>query len=70
VVTAPDGRIFVAEKAGTIRVIKNGSILPSTLLTLTDVNNFGDRGLIGFTLDPNFSSNGYIYVGYTYENTP
>jgi glucose/arabinose dehydrogenase len=70
VVTTPDGRIFVAEKAGVIHVIKNGAVLPTPLLTLTDVNNFGDRWLIGFTLDPNFSSNGYIYVGYTYENTP
>lgn len=42
-VTAPDGRIFVAEKAGMIHVIKNGAILPTPLLTLTDVNNFGDR---------------------------
>lgn len=66
----PDGRIFVAEKAGTVRVIKNGVLLPTPLISLSDVNSYGDRGLIGMAVDPNFSSNGYIYLSYTFENTP
>jgi glucose/arabinose dehydrogenase len=66
----PDGRIFVAEKNGDVRVIKNGTLLPSPLITLSDVNSYGDRGLIGMAVDPNFSSNGYLYLSYTYENTP
>ena len=66
----PDGRILIAEKGGSILIIKNGVLLPEPLITLTDVNNFGDRGLLGLAVDPNFINNGYVYVLYTYENTP
>ncbi len=65
-----DGRIFVAEKGGTVRVVKNGVLLPTPVITLTDINSFGDRGLIGMATDPNFSQNGYLYLSYTYENSP
>jgi glucose/arabinose dehydrogenase len=61
---APDGRIFVAQQNGTIRIIKNGSLLPTPFLQLT-VNTAGERGLIGIALDPNFSSNQFVYLYYT-----
>ncbi len=67
---APDGRIFIAEKGGTVRAVKNGLLLPEPVITLTDVNTYADRGLIGITIDQNFSANGYLYLSYTYENTP
>lgn len=65
-----DGRIFIAEKGGAVKVVKNGSLLPTPLITLSDVNTYGDRGLLGIAIDPNFSTNGYMYLLYTYENTP
>src|SRR5688572_1696270 len=61
---APDGRIFLTEKAGRIRVIKDGQVLPTPFATL-DVDDAGERGLLGITLDPNFASNGFVYVYYT-----
>ncbi|MFZ2523621.1 MAG: PQQ-dependent sugar dehydrogenase, partial [Minisyncoccia bacterium] len=67
---APDGRIFIAEKSGAVRVIKNGVLLANPLITLSDVNSYGDRGLIGIATDPSFSQNGHLYLSYTYENTP
>lgn len=67
---APDGRIFVAEKNGTVRIIKNGQALPTPFLTLTDVNTHADRGLIGMALDEDFATNGYVYLSYTFENNP
>jgi glucose/arabinose dehydrogenase/peptidoglycan/xylan/chitin deacetylase (PgdA/CDA1 family) len=67
---APDGRIFIAEKGGIVRVVKNGVLLPTPLIALTDVNSFGDRGLLGIAVDPNFATNGYLYLSYTFENTP
>ena len=67
---APDGRIFIGEKGGAVRVVKDGVLLAEPLITLTDVNTFGDRGLLSITVDPNFASNGYLYLSYTYENTP
>lgn len=67
---AEDGRIFVAEKGGTVRVVENGVLLPTPVITLTDINTFGDRGLLGIAADPNFMTNGYLYLSYTFENTP
>ncbi len=65
-----DGRIFIAEKNGTVRVVKNGQLLPTPFITLTDINTSGDRGLIGMALDRDFASNGYVYLSYTHENSP
>jgi glucose/arabinose dehydrogenase len=66
---APDGRIFVAEKAGRLKVIDNG--LTSTVLDINqEVNGVGDRGLIGLVLDPNFAQNGRIFLSYSVEVEP
>src|SRR5688500_20250267 len=48
---APDGRIFVAEQAGKLRVIKNNALLPMAFLQLS-VKDSGERGLIGIDLYP------------------
>jgi glucose/arabinose dehydrogenase len=61
---APDGRIFVAQQTGELRVIKNGQMLPTPFVTLT-VNSLGERGLIGIAFDPEFTTNKYIYLYYT-----
>jgi glucose/arabinose dehydrogenase len=66
---APDGRIFVTEKTGKVRIVKNGKVLPSAFLTLK-VDQTGERGLISITTDPNFSSNHYVYVFYTTATAP
>lgn len=65
---APDGRIFIAEKAGRVKIWKDGITYAQPLLDITDeVNNFVDRGLIGMALDPNFAENGWIYLFYTWD---
>ncbi|MBP9097504.1 MAG: PQQ-dependent sugar dehydrogenase [Ferruginibacter sp.] len=61
---APDGRIFVAEQAGKLRVIKNGAMLTQPFLTVS-VNSSGERGLLGVAFDPAFATNKYIYIFYT-----
>src|SRR5262245_15590466 len=61
---APDGRIFVSQQAGALRVVKNGALLPTPFLTLT-VSSSGERGLLGAAFDPNFAVNNYVYVFYT-----
>lgn len=61
---APDGRIFVLEQGGNVRVVKNGALLPTPALTVTTIEE-QERGLIGITVDPNFSTNHFIYVTYT-----
>ena len=61
---APDGRIFICEQAGTLRVIKNGSLLVKPFITLT-VNHSGERGLLGVAFDPKFATNNLVYLYYT-----
>lgn len=60
------GRLFVLEQGGYIRVIKQGVVLPTPYLTLTNrVVCCGERGLLGLEFDPDFESNGTFYVNYT-----
>lgn len=62
---APDGRLFVCEKNGALRIITPaGTLLPTPFMTLT-VDTMGERGLLGVTFDPQFASNGYLYCYYT-----
>ncbi|MBI4750179.1 MAG: PQQ-dependent sugar dehydrogenase [Acidobacteria bacterium] len=61
---APDGRVFVCLQNGTIRVVKNGSLLTSPFATFT-VNLSFEQGLIGIAFDPNFATNQFVYVHYT-----
>src|SRR4051812_20140777 len=61
---APDGRIFCTEKAGKVRIIKNGVVLSTPFLQVT-VDQLNERGLSSVILDPNFSTNHYVYIYYT-----
>ena len=60
----PDGRIFVCQQTGELRVIKNNVVLPTPFITL-NVNSSGERGLLGVTFDPNYATNRFVYVYYT-----
>jgi glucose/arabinose dehydrogenase len=66
---APDGRIFVCQQGGALRVIKNGALLPAPFLTLS-VDPAGERGLLGIAFDPNFATNNFLYLYYTASSTP
>jgi glucose/arabinose dehydrogenase len=61
---APDGRLFVLEKAGAVRIVSNGSLAAVPFLTLS-VNTASERGLLGIAFDPDFASNRLIYLYYT-----
>lgn len=66
---APDGRLFVCQQGGALRVIKNGALLATPFLTLS-VDSNGERGLLGVAFDPNFAVNQYVYVYYTTTTVP
>lgn len=61
---APDGRLFVCQQSGELRVIAGGVLLPTPFVDLT-VDANGERGLLGVAFDPNFDVNQYVYVYYT-----
>jgi glucose/arabinose dehydrogenase/PKD repeat protein len=68
---SPDGRVFVAEKSGLIKVFDSlADTTPATFADLRiNVHNYWDRGLLGLALDPGFPSVPYVYVLYTYDGT-
>jgi glucose/arabinose dehydrogenase len=65
-----DGRVFVAEKSGRVKVFDGLTDTTPTLFADLNVNvyNFWDRGLLGLELHPNFPSTPYVYVLYTYDH--
>lgn len=70
VATAFDGagRMFVVEKRGVVRVISNGTLLPTPLIDLSaEVHDAHDKGLLGFALDPAFLTNGRFYLLYNVD---
>ena len=66
---APDGRLFVAEQRGTLRVVKAGGNLATFLDISGRVHSAGERGLLGIAFDPAFSNNHYVYLYYTQKAT-
>jgi glucose/arabinose dehydrogenase len=61
---APDGRMFVTERPGRVRVIEKGVLRKAPLLSLTDVVASGEAGLMGLALHPDFSKNRFVYLCY------
>ena len=53
---APDGRLFVTEDAGRVRIAKPDGTLPTFLNISTKVDSKGERGLLALTFDPGFST--------------
>jgi len=60
----PDGRVVIAQQGGQIRLVVDGAVQPTPALSLA-VCSGGERGLLGFTADPDFSTNGVVYLYYT-----
>jgi glucose/arabinose dehydrogenase len=69
---APNGRVFVAEKSGLIKVFDGlGDTTATQVADLSDeVYNFWDRGLLGLAVDPQFPADPYLYVLYTRDALP
>ena len=63
---ARDGsnRLFIVEKGGVIKILKNGSVLPTPFLTVP-VSTASEQGLLGLAFHPQFASNGKFYVTHT-----
>ena len=61
---APDGRLFVTEQSGALRVVKNGALLTQPFVTVP-TNADGERGLLGIAFDPDFATTGWVYLYFT-----
>ncbi|GAB4578053.1 MAG: hypothetical protein Fur0022_07850 [Anaerolineales bacterium] len=71
IANAGDTRLFVVEQAGIIRIVESdGTVLSTPFLNIMDrVEDGGEQGLLGLAFDPNYATNGYFYVNYTYCTT-
>jgi hypothetical protein len=68
IVNAADGsgRLFVLEKRGRIRVVRNGALVATPMLDIEDIVLGGEeRGLLGIAFHPRFATTRYLYVNYT-----
>lgn len=64
------GRLFIVEQAGTIRIFKNGALLPTPFLDITGrVLSGGEQGLLSVAFHPQYGSNGRFFVNYTATGT-
>ncbi len=66
--TAPDGdpRLFIVEKGGTIRIVKDDALLPNPFLDISgQVSTGGEQGLLGLAFHPQYATNGRFVVHYT-----
>ena len=70
VAQAPDGRLFVTERPGRVRIIRlgaGGGLEPRPWATVpARANPDAERGLLGIALDPDFARTGFVYLYYSY----
>lgn len=63
------GRLFVVEKTGRIRIVRDGNALPTPFLNIAGIiSTDGERGLLGLAFHPNYETNRFFYVHYTAPN--
>lgn len=64
----PDGRMLVTQDGGQLRVVRDGRLLPEPALDLTPrICAQGERGLLSVAVDPNFTTNRFIYFYWTHN---
>ena len=62
---APDGRLFVTERPGRVRILNLATASSELALTVADIFAQGEAGLLGLALDPQFDQNNWVYLYYT-----
>lgn len=63
-----NGKLYVWERAGKVWIVENGVKNPTPLIDISqEVGGWRDFGLLGFALDPNFQTNGHIYLWYVVD---
>ncbi len=60
----PDGRMLVTERRGTVQIFESGApgAVKVATLTVDNVREFGEAGLMGIAVDPAFATNGLVYL--------
>jgi glucose/arabinose dehydrogenase len=61
---SPNGDIYIAQQRGAIRLFRSGALVATPVMTIA-TDNLTETGVLGMALDPNFATNGFMYVAYT-----
>jgi aldose sugar dehydrogenase len=61
----PDGRMLLTEKAGRLRVVENGKLVPTPVAGVPAVAADGQGGLLDVAVHPDYATNGWIYLSYS-----
>jgi glucose/arabinose dehydrogenase len=69
IVGLPDGRLLITEKEGTMRIASSNGTLSPAITGIPKVNAKGQGGLLGVTIDPDFTGNRMIYWSFSEDNT-
>ena len=64
------GRLFITEKAGTVRIVRDGALLPQPFLDMRNLVGSGgsEQGLLGLAFHPRYTANGIFFMNYTDRN--
>lgn len=64
-----DARLFIVEQGGRIKIIANGSLLPTPFLDISSkISTGGERGLLSVAFHPSYKTNGFFFVYFTATN--
>jgi glucose/arabinose dehydrogenase len=63
-------RLYEAVRAGSVRALRDGALLPTPVLTLSGVDTGGEGGLLGLAFSPDFQNNGFMFVYYSVAGSP
>jgi glucose/arabinose dehydrogenase len=61
---AGDGRLFITEQPGRIRIWTGTQLLPTPFLTISPITSGGEEGLLSVAFHPQYTQNGFFYVYY------
>ncbi len=63
----PNKDLLVTERPGRVRIIESGKLRAEPVFTVPDVEPTGESGLMDISLDPEFATNGFVYLAYSYN---
>ena len=65
----PDGRMLVTERPGRVRMVSKNGVVETNPTATVNIKETGEGGLHGIALDPEFNSNNYVYLYYTFDSS-
>ena len=65
ITSLPDGRVLITEKLGTMRIASANGTTSAPITGIPAVDPSGQGGLLGLTIDPDFSNNRMVYWSFS-----